>query len=150
MTEETIRYLEDLKDGRKVTLTKQTPDEAAEIITTLKNFGILYDSSKYDVAAEFKSRKYLTKLIELNSLTDFLNWLDTQNADSTVGQVTQLSSLSNTPQASDIVTNSKSIASKRLLNKLWELISENKLVSSIILIIILYLIKTIFGIDLKI
>lgn len=27
MTEETIRYLEDLKDGRKVTLTKQTPDE---------------------------------------------------------------------------------------------------------------------------
>jgi len=69
--------------------------------------------------------------------------------DSTIGQVNQSSNFSNSPQT--INTTAKSIKDhkKGFIIRFWKLISENKLVSGILLIVIVYLIKVIFGIDLK-
>lgn len=98
MTDETLKYLEDLKNGKSIPLTKDIPNEISELIINLKNLGFLYKPNKYTYASEFNNRKYLTKLIELKSWTDFLNWLDGQNTDSsivndfsgsTIGQVNQ-------------------------------------------------------------
>ncbi|WP_418512026.1 hypothetical protein [Corallibacter sp.] len=100
MTDETLKYLEDLKNGESITLTKDSPDEISELIINLKNLGLLHKPTKYGFASDFKNRKYLTKLIELKSWTEFLNWLDGQNTESnisnnfsgsTIGQVNQSS-----------------------------------------------------------
>jgi hypothetical protein len=100
MTDESLRMLEDLKNGESISRTKDTANEIKELLSNLKNIGILYKNEKNAFACEFKNRKYLSKLIELKSLTDFLNWLDGQNTDliisnnfsgSTIGQVNQSS-----------------------------------------------------------
>lgn len=104
MTEQTIKYLEDLKNGESFILTKDRPDEISELIVNLKNFGILHKQTKYGFACDFKNRRYLTKLIELKSWSEFTNWLDGQNTDanivndfsgSTIGQVNQADFLKN-------------------------------------------------------
>ena len=98
MDKNTIQALENLKEGKSVTLTKDSPNEISELISNLKNLGILHKPTRFGYAAEFTNRKYLTKLIELKSWTEFLDWLDGQNTDgnitndfsgSTVGQVNQ-------------------------------------------------------------
>ena len=104
MTEQTIKYLEDLKNGESFILTKDSNDEISELIVNLKNLGILHKPTKYGFACDFKNRKYLTKLIELKSWSEFTNWLDGQNTDSniindfsgsTIGQVNQAAFLKN-------------------------------------------------------
>jgi hypothetical protein len=101
MTNQTIKYLEDLKNGETFILTKDRPDEIYELIINLKNLGFLYKSTKYGYSCDFKNRNYLTKLIELKSWEDFLNWLDAQNTNpknvnnfsgSTIGHVNHFSS----------------------------------------------------------
>ena len=81
MTEQTKRYLNDLKNAESIPLTSDTPDEIADLIIKLKNIGLLYKVNTNDFACDFKNRKYLTKLIELESWTEFLNWLEGQNTD---------------------------------------------------------------------
>ncbi|MGY0393336.1 hypothetical protein ACW5R3_12360 [Bizionia sp. KMM 8389] len=158
MTDETLKYLDDLKNGKPIPLTKDSPNEISELIINLKNLGFLYKPNKYTYASEFNNRKYLTKLIELKSWSEFLNWLDEQKTDSnivndfsgsTIGQVNQSSNFSNSPQTNNITANNKADLKTKPIIKFWKLISENKLISSIIFVIILYLIKVIFGIDLK-
>jgi hypothetical protein len=158
MTEQTIKYLEDLKKGETFILTKDVPNEIYDIVLNLKNLGILHNPTRFGYAADFKNRKYLTKFIELKSWTEFLNWLDGQNTDSsivndfsgsTIGQVNQSSNFSNSPQTNNITANNKADLKTKPIIKFWKLISENKLISSIIFVIILYLIKIIFGIDFK-
>lgn len=104
MTEQTIKYLKDLKNGESFILTKDRPDEISELIVNLKNLGILHKPTKYGFACDFKNRRYLTKLIELKSWSEFTNWLDGQNTDaniindfsgSTIGQVNQADFLKN-------------------------------------------------------
>ena len=158
MTDKTIKYLEGLKNGETFILTKDSPNEIYDLIVNLKNLGLLHKPTKYGYACDFKNRKYLTKLIELKSWADFLNWLDGQNTDSsivndfsnsTIGQVNQSSNFSNSPQTNNITANTKTDLKTKPIIKFWKLISENKLISSIILVIILYIIKVVFGIDLK-
>ena len=100
MTDETIKYLEDLKNGKSIPLTKDSPNEILELINNLENLGILYKKNKFTYASDSKNRKHLTKLIGLKSWPDFLKWLDGQNTDSnivndfsgsTIGQVNQSS-----------------------------------------------------------
>lgn len=104
MTEQTIKYLKHLKNGESFILTKDRPDEISELIVNLKNLGILHKPTKYGFACDFKNRRYLTKLIELKSWSEFTNWLDGQNTDaniindfsgSTIGQVNQADFLKN-------------------------------------------------------
>ena len=67
MDKNTIQTLENLKDGKSVTLTKDSPNEISEIIINLKNLGILHKPTRFGYASEFTSRKYVSKLIELKS-----------------------------------------------------------------------------------
>ena len=69
--------------------------------------------------------------------------------DSTIGQVNQSSNFSNNPQTIKITAKSNKEQKKGFIIRFWKLISENKLISGILLIVIVYLIKVIFGIDLK-
>ncbi len=68
---------------------------------------------------------------------------------STIGQLNQSSTFSNSPETTNIKANSSKPLSKNVIVKFWKLISENKLISGLLLIVIIYLIKVIFGIDLK-
>ncbi|MGB3342301.1 MAG: hypothetical protein WBA61_00180 [Aequorivita sp.] len=63
--------------------------------------------------------------------------------------INQSSNFSINPQTNNINANNNKPLSKNWIIKFWKLISENKLISSIILVIFIYLIKIIFGIDLK-
>ena len=61
----------------------------------------------------------------------------------------QSSNFSNNPQTHNIIANNKPTKKKNLIIKFWELISENKLISGILLFVILYVLKVYFNIDLK-
>tara|TARA_R110002049_G_scaffold69023_1_gene178835 strand:+ start:4434 stop:4781 length:348 start_codon:yes stop_codon:yes gene_type:complete len=100
MKTDKIEYLERLRVGKSIPLTKDSPNEISELLTNLKNLGILYKPTEYSYALDLNNRKYLTKLIELKSWSEFLNWLDRQNSDSniindfsgsTIGQINQSS-----------------------------------------------------------
>lgn len=153
----TIENLERLKNGQTITLTKDSHKESAELIRNLNNLGILHKPTRFGYACDLKSRKYLTKLIELKTWGKFLDWLESDNNESnitndfsgsTIGQINQSSNFSNSPQTSNINANTTPTHQKNFIKKFWELISENKLISSMILAIILYVVKIIFGIEL--
>lgn len=100
MGNNTIETLENLKNGRTITLTKDIPDEISDLIINLKNLGVLYKPTKFGYACDLSNRKYLTKLIELQSWEKFLDWTETENSKSnfvndfsgsTIGQVNQSS-----------------------------------------------------------
>tara|TARA_B110000259_G_C13859368_1_gene340192 strand:+ start:77 stop:607 length:531 start_codon:yes stop_codon:yes gene_type:complete len=59
------------------------------------------------------------------------------------------SNFSNNPHTNNINANIKPTEKKNLIRRFWKLISENKLISSVVIIIILYVVKVVFGIDLK-
>lgn len=148
----TMENLERLKNGQTITLTKDSHKESAELIRNLNNLGILHKPTRFGYACNLSNRKYLTKIIELKSWENFLDWSENNNnksnitndfSGSTIGQVNQSSSFSNSLQK--INNNPKETITQK--KKFWELISENKLISGIILIIIGYLIKLIFGIE---
>ncbi|MDQ8012878.1 MAG: hypothetical protein REI96_10550 [Flavobacterium nitrogenifigens] len=127
MTTQTINYLEDLKNGETFFLTKDRPNEIYQLVINLKNLGLLYKSTKFGYSCDYKNRKYLAKLIELKSWSDFLNWLDEQNTNSdiindfsgsTIGQVNQLSSEKFTLK-SPITQNIIDETSKKTNKKSW-------------------------------
>lgn len=64
------------------------------------------------------------------------------------GNLVQSSSLSKSPLTTNITANTNPHIHKNLIMKSWKLISENPLVSGLILAIVLYAIKVIFKIDL--
>ncbi|WP_100616424.1 hypothetical protein [Confluentibacter citreus] len=61
----------------------------------------------------------------------------------------QSSNFSNSPQTNNITANNNADLKTKPIIKFWKLISENKLISSIIFVVILYLINLFFGIDLN-
>src|SRR5690606_6287902 len=100
MEKNTTLYLENLKNGKSFTLTKDSPDEISELITNLKNLGVLNKPTKFRFACDLSKRKYLTKLIELKSWEKFLDWSENENvksnfindfSGSTIGQINQSS-----------------------------------------------------------
>ena len=104
MEQHTINILTKILDGESIPLTKSETDEVSELLPKLKNLGFLQQPRRFEYAISPNSRKKLTKLIELNSWNDFLNWLDGQNTDSnivndfsnsTIGQVNQADFLKN-------------------------------------------------------
>lgn len=113
MTNETIEYLKDLKNGDTINLTKDFPDEIYGLIINLKNIGILNKNNRYGYTCDYKNHIYLSKLIELKSWAEFLNWLEEQNSNSnnfsnsTIGQVNQ----------SPGKINSKSPITQKILDK---------------------------------
>ena len=100
MDKNTIQTLENLKNGKSVTLTKDSPNEISELISNLKNLGILHKPTRFGYACDLSNRKYLTKLIELESWEKFLDWSENENgksdfindfSGSTIGQINQSS-----------------------------------------------------------
>ncbi len=95
----TLQILEKLRNGDEAPINKCETDEVVELLIKLRNAEIA-ESVKGGVKVSIKNRKYLTKLIELKSWSEFLNWYDGQNNDSnitnnfsgsTIGQVIQSS-----------------------------------------------------------
>lgn len=102
MEKYTIDVLNRLREGESIILTKSETDEVSELIPKLKNLGILHQPTTSKYASNSNGRKKLSKLIELQSWADFLDWLDGQNTESnitndfsgsTIGQVNQSESL---------------------------------------------------------
>lgn len=84
MKQETIEYLQKIKNGENVFLSKDSPDEISEISNRLKNLGILHKPSRFEYAVEIGKRKHLSKLIELESWPEFMDWLDSNNSNSNI------------------------------------------------------------------
>ena len=142
MDKQTKKELKNLLKGDIIPLTKDTSDEVDEIITSLNDFNSVKEVAKSQYRLNVSKIKELTKLIELNSLDDFVKWLDNQNTDSsitynfhnsTVNQLNQESNFSNSPTTINPIPNKKK---KSFIEKLLKLITENKLISGIILVII--------------
>lgn len=100
MTDKTLKYLEGLKNGKSITLTKDSPNEISELIINLKNIGVLHKTTRFKYTCDLSNRKYLTKLIDLKSWEKFLDWSENENSKSnfindfsgsTIGQVNQSS-----------------------------------------------------------
>lgn len=155
MTDKQIQYLKDFKKNKLATCGKSTDFEIQELVADLKLLNIISEQ-KNSRTLEITNKISFDKLIDLKSLSEFEKWhLDKDKSivynvkDSTIGQINQSSNFSNTPQTNNITANNKSDLKTKSIIKFWKLISENKLISSIIFVVILYLIKVIFGIDLK-
>ncbi|MGB3144465.1 MAG: hypothetical protein WBB24_10170 [Maribacter sp.] len=98
MKDNTIKILEEFMDGKSYTITKDRPEEIRDLLPRLENLGLIKKVGRFKYAADLSNRKHLSKLIELKSWTDFLNWTDGQNtkgqitndfSGSTIGQVNQ-------------------------------------------------------------
>lgn len=98
--ETTLQNLERLKNGQNITLTKDSHKESADLIRNLHNLGILHKPTRFGYACDLKNRKYLTKLIELQSWEKFLDLSENENNKSdfindfsgaNIGQVNQSS-----------------------------------------------------------
>jgi hypothetical protein len=98
MKENTIKVLEDFMDGKSYTITKDRPEEIRDLLPRLENLGLINKIDRFKYAADLSKRKNLSKLLELKSWSEFLNWTDGQNAHgqitndfsgSTIGQVNQ-------------------------------------------------------------
>lgn len=99
LSEETIENFKDMLEGNSFSLNKCNHKETVEIGDKLYNFGFLTkDRNGYSVKRE--DRKYIKKLIELDSWNKFKDWLDekeesgntaiTNNIhNSSVGQINQ-------------------------------------------------------------
>ena len=153
----TLKVLRKLKNGESIPNTKSESNEVSELLQKLRNLDILNLSSKNGYTILEGKRNGVKKLIELESFDDFLDWYDGQNTNGNTtnyfigenkGIVNQSSNFSNSPQTNNTVATTQSTSQKNFIKKFWKLISENKLISSIILAIILYIVKLIFGIEL--
>lgn len=98
MKENTIKVLEDFMDGKSYTITKDRPEEIKDLLPRLENLGLINKVDRFKYAADLSKRKNLSKLIELKSWSEFLNWTEGQNTNgqitndfsgSTIGQVNQ-------------------------------------------------------------
>ncbi len=153
MTTTQLKYLKEFKKSNIPSSTKQSSEDINELILFLKSYNIIHKkSSSFEISDGF----LFDKLLELKSIPDFKLWYSQKDKvifnndyrNSTIGQINQSSTLPNNSLSNNLVKNSKVDSSKNFLIKFWELISQNKLISSIIFVIILYIIKKYFNIDL--
>lgn len=81
------------------------------------------------------------KIFGITINNDFIN--------SNIGQVNHSSESSNNSQTINISNKENPKKKNNIIIKFWKLISENKLISGLLIIVILYIIKIVFGIELK-
>tara|TARA_R110000868_G_C10780629_1_gene755483 strand:- start:213 stop:992 length:780 start_codon:yes stop_codon:yes gene_type:complete len=144
MNENTISRLQKIMDGHSFTMTKDRAGEIKELILKLNNLGIIKKVNGFEYVVEFEKRKHLSKLIEIGSWDNFLIWLNAQSTNhvttnnftnSKIGTLIQDTSLSNSNIETTIsaIPNSQPVQ-KSIANKAWDLISNNKLITSIIIL----------------
>lgn len=76
LSKETISVIEDLLDGKRYSLTKDSPNEVSTIIARLNNLGFLNKFNNHSYAMHHANRKSLAKLLELKSWSKFKEWLN--------------------------------------------------------------------------
>ncbi len=112
------------------------------------NLCIIYYREIKDIIDDiFKSEEILKFENPTENNLGVVNNLKITN--STINQLNNSSNISNSPASFSVNSEKPKETEKSLLNKIWHLISENKLLSSIILIILVFVIKKFFGIELK-
>lgn len=139
LSHETLSVIMDLLDGKKYSLTKDRSKEISAIIGRLNNLGFLNKVNKYSYGMEYSNRKYLAKLVELKSWSQFNEWLNKEEKspeasvtnnfyESSVGQINQTNN-------NGFVNNSKYQKSSKK-SKLETLALWIGIIGTIILIII--------------
>ena len=159
MKAETLTLLEEILNGKAHTLTKCDDEEVFSTLKLLESYNILIQKRKGVLALNgFANIENLQKLIQLKNIDDFQTWLLNKRSISTqpisitannIGQINNNSVIKESViNAGDQNSNEKD-KKISILSKVWKIISENKLISGILLLIICYLIKEYFGINLK-
>ena len=159
MTEKTISILKSLKLGEiypaHKPLGKQEIEEQG-ILSKLYRLDVLSKTPRGSY--KIGNSKLLSKFIELQDLDKLSEYIE-NISEYEKGNVTniiqgnnygnQSSSFSNSPQTTNINANNKPTEKKNLIIRFWKLISENKLVAGILILVILYILKLKFGIDFR-
>ena len=156
MNPKSLDFLEDIKNGKSYTLTKCSDSEIFELVDFLKNLDIIKKNDGSYSIRGFEMKEKIEKLIEFEDISIFNDWLSSESLkpkikfefnNSNVGQINNSSNVSGNAV---INFNTKSEPQKdTFLIKLWKLISENKLISTLVAGIIFYLISEFFGIKIK-
>ncbi|UAM98382.1 hypothetical protein K8354_00715 [Polaribacter litorisediminis] len=152
-----LKFLKDNENGKPISLDNYHKNESL-----LKS-----------KIAELVKLKYITKVAELSLGTDFsakglrckittngikyLNEIESENKttvniENFIGRDNygnQSSNFSNSTITTNNNANSQPTEKKNLISRFWKLISENKLISGILLLVIIYVLKVYFNIDLK-
>lgn len=77
MNEFTISELKRLQKGEHIIFTKDTDSELSKIISQLKNLDVL-KQEKFRISV--KNSKHLSKIIELKSIDEYLEWLNNKGS----------------------------------------------------------------------
>lgn len=159
MKDETLSLLNDFLNGNNHTLTKCDDEEISGIVLQLEAYKILTRNSKGSFCLNgFENIKNLEKLIELQNFTNFKIWLSETSVNSfptfniTNSNLGQINNHSNVKGSNISIDNEKVESTKKkesVFFKFWNLISENKLISGLILAIIFFIIKEYLGINIK-
>lgn len=128
LSKETLSVLEDLFNGERYSLTKDSPKEISEVIERLNNLGFLNNDARPSCAMNYGNRKYLAKLLELKSWDKFKEWLSREE-DSREISVTNIFNESSVGQLNQVIgggsvkkpVNSDKLSKDSLLKKasLW-------------------------------
>lgn len=163
MKSDTINILEDLKNGQSYMLTKSDIDEVFETLQMLENYNIL----KRNIRNEFiingiENIEKIEKIIQLNNLDLFKEWLINEKKENSsnikikevkIGQYNNHSTLINSPNKTLFDKKESSENSKNFFLKIWDLLSKNPLIytilSGLLMALIFYLIYQYYGVDLS-
>jgi len=163
MKSDTLNILEDLKNGQSYMLTKSDIDEVFETLQMLQNFSIL----KRNIRNEFiingiENIDKIEKIIQFKNMERFKEWLINQKKENNsiiqinevkIGQYNKDSNFYKSTNKTIFDKEKNDENSKNFLLKIWNLISENPLISTtvsgLIIALIFYLIYQFFGVDLS-
>lgn len=140
MTPKQLEYLRYVTKSNILVHTKQNNTDIYELIVFLKSYKIISkkeNSNSFEVSDGFM----FDKLLELKSIHEFKLWysqkeksINNDFRNSTIGQVNQSSTVLSNTKLNNRTKSSKVALKNGFMLKFWKLISENKLISSIILI----------------
>ena len=144
-----LKYLFENNNGNPIEVSQLHSDKESlkKSLSNLKKDKLINAKAKNNeniiAKIEFKGIKYLNE-IENKNITNIFS-------ESTIGQFNQDSNLTNSTITNSTIANPKTdLKADSIMLKFWKLISENKLVSSLLVVVILWLIKRYFNIDFKI
>ncbi|WBX71786.1 hypothetical protein [Tenacibaculum retecalamus] len=155
MTPKQLEYLRYVTKSNILVHAKQNNTDINELIVFLKSYKIISKKENSN-SFEISDGVMFDKLLELKSIDEFKLWYsqkdkNTFNNDfrnSTIGQVNQSSTVFGDTKLNNRTDSSKVALKNGFMLKFWKLISENKLISSIIMLIIIFLLKKYYNIDL--
>ena len=152
-----LKYLKDNENGKPISLDNFHKNESLlkSKISELVKLKHITKVAELSLGTELSVKglrckitpngiKYLNEIESKNKTTiNIENFIGRDNYGN------QSSNFSNSPQTINNNANSKPAEKKNLIIRFWKLISENKLIAGILILVILYVLKVKFGIDLR-